>query len=73
MAGTRKTRDTDILLAVETGWVNVKGESVLVQRGVTRAHAGSDIAKAYPQFFELIDVHFPVEQATAAPGERRGA
>ena len=73
MPRTRQTRPDDVLIAIETGVVNLEGQEILIRRGITRAHAGSAIAKAYPGFFKPIDVHFSVEQATAAPGEKRVA
>ena len=67
MARPRKDRDDDILIAVETGVVNVDGEELLVRRGWTRAHRGSRIVRLYPTFFKPIDVHFKVEKPVASP------
>lgn len=73
MGRPRKTRDEDILVARTTGVVNLDGKQILLRRGVTRARAGSAVARAYPTHFKPIDVHFEIEQATDAPGEKRGA
>lgn len=73
MARPRTKRDDDVLIAIATGWVTLEGQEILIRDGITRAHAGSAVAKAYPGYFKPIDVHFAVEQATAAPGEKRGA
>jgi hypothetical protein len=62
----------------------VDGQPVTVKRGETR-HADDPVVKAYPDFFSdtpVIVARFPgwqpaadreVEQATAAPGEKRRA
>lgn len=73
MGRPRKQRSDEVLIAIETGVVNVDGEEILLRRGVTRAHSGSRVAQLYRSHFKPIDVHYPVEQMTAAPGEKRGA
>lgn len=73
MAGRRKDPDQEILVAIETGEVSAGGETYFIRRNVTRVRAGHPLAKAAPNFFKPIDVHYDVERMTAAPGERRGA
>lgn len=67
MAGNR------VYVATESGSVDVKGEVLTFTKGVTRAREGHPILKAVPACFELADehVHYDVEKATAAPGEKR--
>ena len=72
MGRPRKNLDDDILVATESGWVTVGGNAEPIRRGVTRARRGSAIVKASPDMWKPIDVHYDVEQATAAPGEKRG-
>ncbi len=64
----------DIYVAKETGAVELDGSPVMIQKGHTRVRQGHQLLKRYPEMFEPIDlfVHYDVEQATAAPGEKRG-
>lgn len=61
--------DPNVVVALVSGWVAVKGESVLVREGDLYA-ANHPIVRTYPMFFGPQIVH-TVEQATAAPGETR--
>lgn len=72
MAGARKT--SDIFVARETFVCALNGEQITVQAGVTRVRAGHPLVETYANYFEPADtdLHFDVEQATAAPGEKRG-
>lgn len=63
--------DDVILVAKTTGSMRVGKEEFFFTRGVTRIRASHPLAKAAPDFFEEIDVHYDVEQTTAAPGEKR--
>jgi hypothetical protein len=54
------------------------GAPISAHKGVTRVAAGHPLLDTYGAYFEPVgqDVHFAmpeVEQATAAPGEKRGA
>lgn len=62
----------DIYVAKDSGVIEVEGERVVVTKGQTRVRAGHQILADYPDLFEPIGVHFDVERATRAPGERRG-
>ena len=64
----------DIFVAKETGAVEFDGAPVMVHKGITRVRQGHLLLKRHPEMFEPIDlsVHYEVEQATAAPGEKRG-
>lgn len=72
MARPRRDSDDDILIATESGYVEVDGQSCIVSKGVTRARRGSAIVALTPGWWKRIDVHYDVERATAAPGEKRG-
>jgi len=65
----------DIYVATESGTCDIKGRQYPFTKGVTRVRAGHELLKACPDYFELVSehVHYDVEQATAAPGEKRGA
>ena len=73
MARARRNPDDNILIAVDSAIVNLDGVMYELHRGITRVRASHELAKAHPDLFKLIDVHYDVEQATAAPGEKRGA
>lgn len=72
MGRPRRNPDMDILIAVESGIAHVGGEECVVRRGITRARRGHPLVAATPNWWKPIDVHYDVEQATAAPGEKRG-
>lgn len=63
-----------VWVATETFACEIDGASVIVQAGVTRVREGHPMLDSYRDKFEESDrhVHFDVEQATAAPGEKRG-
>jgi len=75
MGRPRKYPDSgDIVVAKESGFLTLaSGEVVGFKRGVTRFRNTHPAVRQAPQFFEPISVHYDVEQATAAPGELRGA
>jgi hypothetical protein len=66
---------TEVYVATDSGSVEIKGESYVFIRGVTRIRAGHPILKAVPDSFAPAEdqLHYDTEQATAAPGEKRGA
>ena len=68
--GRPRTNPQDVLICSATAVVNVDGQEILIKEGVTRARRGSRIVELWPTHWKPIDVHFDVEQATAAPGER---
>jgi hypothetical protein len=71
--GRPRKKTSDILVAKDSGVLNLDGEEILIRRGVTRVRAGHKLAETYPDLFEPLKLHYDIEQATAAPGERRGA
>jgi hypothetical protein len=68
-------QNPDILVANTTCMITHDGRQVMLRRGITTVRAGHPITEGREQLFDPITVHFdrgaPVEQATAAPGEKR--
>lgn len=64
---------SDIYVAQASGMVLMDGRRYRIRRGQTTARAGHPILKAHGNMFEVLQVDFDttVEQATAAPGEKR--
>lgn len=60
-----------ILVPKDTFAVELDGERIVVHKGITRVRAGHPITVGREDLFEPITVHHEVEQATAAPGEKR--
>lgn len=71
MAKVTKPQQGQILVAKESFSTVVDGVPVSVVAGQTRVREGHPLLKGREQFFELLTVHYDVEQATAAPGETR--
>lgn len=68
----RRNPDQEILIATVSGiWVDRDGTEYPYFQGQTRVRASHPLAKAVPGAFKTLDVHYDVEQATDAPGERR--
>jgi hypothetical protein len=70
-----RTNKPDVYVARESGSAEVDGQVLTFVRGITRVRAGHSLLKGREHLFEPIDdsVHYDVEQATAAPGEKRGS
>jgi len=64
---------SDIYIARQSFATEIDGQSVIVQKGTTRVRAGHPLLKGREELFELLTVQYDVEQATARPGEHRGA
>lgn len=62
----------NIVVALVSGYVGYKGESVKILEGESRS-TDDPIVKAYPAFFgpQYVAGGERIEQATAAPGEKR--
>lgn len=71
MPRTKQIKPDDIMVAIDTGSVDVGGTPYPVFRNRTRVRADSDIYKSAPGLFKPVDAQYKVEQATAAPGEQR--
>jgi hypothetical protein len=63
----------DILVATESFVAMVDGVMCTVHKGSTRVRAGHPLVKGHEMWFKVLDVQYDTEQATAAPGEVRGA
>lgn len=65
---------SDIYVANETFSAEVDGTPVVVHKGQTRVRAGHPLLDGREALFDRVEdeVQYDVEQATAAPGERRG-
>lgn len=72
--GVPRNQGDVIYVATETFACEVDGSPVIVHAGETRVREGHSLLDTYRQSFKPADsgVHFDVEQATAAPGEKRG-
>jgi hypothetical protein len=70
---TRAVVDGPILIATETFAWTFGGAEHVFQAGVTRVRSGHPILEGIEHLFKPVDAHYDIEQATAAPGERRGA
>jgi len=68
----KKPAEGEILIATDSGTTTLDGEEFIFHKGVTRVRVGHKLARALPQYFEPISVHYDVEQMTAGPGEKRG-
>jgi hypothetical protein len=62
-----------ILVAKESFSTELDGIPQSIVRGVTRVDSKHPLAKQNPEYFEPVDerVHFEVEKATKAPGEKK--
>lgn len=70
----RKRSEQEIYVAKVSFSCELDGEQLFVAEG-ERVRAGHPLLRAQAGFFEPVDttVRYDVEQATAAPGELRGA
>lgn len=68
------TGGEQIFVASQSGSADVDGETMVFVRGVTRVREGHALLAAVPDYFVPVDeeIHYDVERATAAPGEKRG-
>lgn len=69
----RRTK-SDVFVAKETFACEIDGVPTMVHGGQTRVREGHPLLDSYRDYFESADtgIQFEVEQATAAPGEKRG-
>jgi hypothetical protein len=68
----RRNQTADIYVAKHSFHCEIDGERIYVQAG-ERVRTGHRLLSTYGDDFEPVDqrVQYDVEQATAAPGERR--
>jgi len=66
-----------VYIAKDSGTALVNGTEYQFHKGITRVRGGHALTKikGFENIFEPVDnaVHYDVEQATAAPGEKRGS
>ena len=69
-----KAKKVDVFIANESGACQLGDDHYTFVKGVTRIRAGHPLLEANPQYFEPVDesVHYDIEHATSAPGEKRG-
>ena len=65
-----RTKAPDYFVATTSGVFKVAGKTETFVRGKTIVHRDSALYRAYPNLFQPVE-RPAVEQATAAPGERR--
>jgi hypothetical protein len=63
-----------VFIANRTATVDVDGVPTIIHRGMTKVREGHALLSTHAELFNPDDslVHFEVENATAAPGEKRG-
>lgn len=64
-----------VFIATRSFAVEIDGRVVMVKQDKTRVAGDHELVRAFPERFQQAEdsVNFGVEQATAAPGEKRGA
>lgn len=62
-----------IYIATESFATEIDGQPVSVVAGMTRVREGHPLLAGREHLFQPLEIHFEVEQATAAPGEKRKA
>ena len=60
-----------IYVATTSGMIPLEGTPRIIRKDHTRVREGHALLKIKPEWFKPIDAHYEVEQATAAPAERR--
>ena len=69
----KKDKEPEIYVATSSGVVKIDGKLHNYYGGTTRVRAGHPLLKAAPRAFKPMKLDYEVEQATKAPGEKRGA
>lgn len=69
-----RTKQPDLYVARQSFWCELDGVMTFIAQG-ERVRAGHELLRIQGEHFEPADTHirYDVEQATAAPGEKRGA
>jgi len=73
MANSTTIDPNAIYVANTTFTTMLDGREITVHQGSTRARGSHPLIKGREQLFDLLTVQYDVEQASAAPGEQRGA
>lgn len=64
---------SDVYVATRTAVIIHDGRRETIRRGVTRVRAGHPLLDEHPDMFEVLTVHFDVEDTRQREGEQRGA
>jgi hypothetical protein len=72
MTKTTEQPQGEILVAKETFTKRFQGADYTFTAGRDRVRAGHPILQGIEHLFEPIWPHYEIEQATSAPGEKRG-
>lgn len=67
-----KSKDPEIFVATSSGVVKIDGRIHNYYGGTTRVRAGHPLLKALPGKFKPMKLDYEVEDATKAPGKKRG-
>lgn len=68
-----RQKQRKMMVARETGVIQVGGTPYAIHAGVTRVSEDSELVAAAPHLWEEARSHYPhLEQMTATPGEQRG-
>src|SRR5688500_3216180 len=70
--GRPRKDPAEIMVARDTGSIDVDGVPHFIRRNVTRVRVDHPVYKAAPHLFKKLEAHYDVEQMTRAPGEKRG-
>lgn len=62
---------SDIFIATDSFVTRIGGETYRVVKDATRVREGHALLDASPQNFKPLDIHYDVERATKAPGEKK--
>lgn len=73
MPRSSKPSEPRIFVARSSGVVKIDGIVHRYVQGQTRVRAGHPLLKARPDKFVPLRLDYDAEQATSAPGEKRGA
>ena len=66
-----RKKEPEFFVATTSGVLNIAGHRETFIAGRTIVSKDAPLFRAYPHLFKAID-HPVIEQATAAPGEKRG-
>ena len=66
-----RKKEPEYFVATSSGVARVDGKREVYHAGRTIVHRDSALYRAFPDRFRAVD-RSPVEQATKAPGEKRG-
>jgi len=69
----KPARGRTIYTPKDTFVADYNGAPTTFKRGRTFVHGDHELLKLFPTMFTELRVHYDVEQATAEPGEARGA